>query len=171
MRIFLLGFMGCGKSFSGRRLAEKFNLSFVDLDHYIEAKEGRSIRKIFEEEGESYFRKIEKECLHEMKNKEMTVISTGGGTPCFFDNMRWMNENGITVFLETPPEILAERLISEMENRPLLQGLSKKELIDFIEKKLEMRNPFYFKTQLIYQQKKEGQDVADDLKGYFNRLV
>ena len=171
MLIFLLGFMGSGKSYSGRALSEKFNLSFVDLDQYIEEKEGRTIREIFEKEGESYFRKIERECLHEMRDKELTVISTGGGTPCFFDNMKWMNENGVTVFLETPAELLAKRLISEMEERPLLQDFSKKELINFIQKKLEQRNPFYHKTQLIYEQKKEGQDVAEDLKGYFNRIV
>lgn len=171
MVIFLLGFMGSGKSYMGRRFAEKFNLSFIDLDQYIEEKEGRSIREIFEKEDEDYFRTIERDCLYEMKDKELTVISTGGGTPCFFDNMNWMNEKGVTIFLETPSQLLAQRLISEMGDRPLLQGFSKKELIDFIEKKLEERNPFYHRSQLVYLQEAEGQDVAEDLKGYFNRIV
>jgi len=170
MRIFLLGFMGSGKSFSGRKLAERFNLFFVDLDNYIEEKEGRTIREIFKVDGEDYFRKIEQACLHEMRNLNMVVVSTGGGTPCFFDNMEWMNKHGITVFLETPPQLLAKRLESEMEHRPLLKDFSKKELINFIENKLGERNPFYHQTQLLYEQKKEGQDVADDLKGYFNRI-
>ena len=171
MRIFLLGFMGSGKSHSGRHLAEKFEMSFIDLDDYIEAKEGRTIREIFEKEGEDYFRKIEKECLHEMKEKEMTIISTGGGTPCFFDNIKWMNENGITVFLETSVEIIANRLSDEMQKRPLLKDFSKEELKNFIEKKLAERNPFYHQTQILYKQNEEGLDVAEELRSYFFRMI
>lgn len=171
MRIFLLGFMGSGKSFSGKRLAEKFGMSFIDLDAYIEAKEGRTIREIFEEEGEDYFRKVERECLHEMAEKEMTIISTGGGTPCFFDNMKWMNDRGITVFLETSVDVLANRLFNEMKKRPLLKDFSKEELKKYIEKKLEERNPFYHQTQILYNQKEEGQDVADELRRYFFRMM
>ncbi len=171
MRIFLLGFMGSGKSFSGKRLAEKFEMSFIDLDDYIETKEGRTIREIFEKEGEVYFRKVEKECLHEMGDKQMTIISTGGGTPCFFDNMKWMNENGITVFLETSVKVLANRLFNEMQKRPLLKDFSKEELKHFIEKKLEERNPFYHQTQILYHQKEEEQDVAEELRRYFFRVI
>ena len=166
MRIYLLGFMGSGKSFSGKRLAEKFGMSFIDLDDYIKEKEGRTIREIFEKEGEDYFRKIEKECLHEMGERELTIISTGGGTPCFFDNIKWMNENGVTVFLETSVEILSNRLFDEMQKRPLLKGFSKEELKNFIEKKLEERNPFYHQTQILYKQNEEGQDVAGELREY-----
>jgi shikimate kinase len=165
MRIFLLGFMGSGKSFSGKRLAEKNGMSFIDLDDYIEAKEGRTIREIFKKEGEAYFRKIEKECLHEMGEREMIVISTGGGTPCFFDNMNWMNESGVTVFLETSVEVLSNRLFDEMQKRPLLKGFSKRELKNFIEKKLAERNAFYHQTQILYKQNEEGQDVAEELRG------
>lgn len=171
MRIFLLGFMGSGKSYSGKRLAEKFGMSFIDLDDYIEEKEGRTIREIFEKEGEGYFRKVEKECLYEMGEKEMTIISTGGGTPCFFDNIKWMNENGVTVFLETSVEVLSNRLFDEMQKRPLLKNFSKEELKNFIEKKLEERNPFYHQTQILYHQKEEGQDVADELRKYFFRVI
>lgn len=171
MRIFLLGFMGSGKSYSGQKLASRFGLDFIDLDIYIEEKEGRSIREIFEKEGEDYFRKVEQDCLLEMINKEKVVIATGGGTPCFFENMEWMNKNGITVFLETPVSLLIERLIAGMAHRPLLNGFSKKDLSLFIEKKLEERNPFYYQTQILYEQKKEGQEVEEDLKGYFNRIV
>lgn len=171
MRLFILGFMGCGKSYSGKRLAEKFDIDFIDLDEYIEAKEDRTIRTIFEKEGEEYFRKLEQQCLHEMNTKEMTVISVGGGTPCFFDNMKWMNEEGVTVFLETSVEVLTSRLEKAMVGRPLLQGFSKEELINFIERKLEERNPFYHQCQILYEQKEEGQDVAEDLRKYFYRII
>ncbi|MEM6967100.1 MAG: shikimate kinase [Bacteroidota bacterium] len=171
MRLFILGFMGCGKSYSGRRLAEKFNIDFIDLDQYIEEKEKRSIKAIFEKEGEDYFRRVEKQCLHEMKNKAMAVIAVGGGTPCFFDNMKWMNKMGITVFLETSVQVLASRLEKAMAGRPLLKGFSKKELVNFIEKKLEERKPFYEQCQILYQQKEEGQDVAEDLRKYFHRII
>jgi shikimate kinase len=164
MRIFLLGFMGSGKSYSGKRLADKFGMSFVDLDDYIEKKVGRTIREIFEKEGEDYFRKIEQACLFEMGEKEMTIISTGGGTPCFFDNMKWMNNSGVTVFLETSVAVLSNRLFDEMQKRPLLKGFSKEELKHFIEQKLEERNPFYHQTQVLYQQNEEGQDVVEELR-------
>lgn len=171
MRLFLLGFMGCGKSYSGKRLAEGFGINFLDLDEYLEAKEGRTIREIFEAEGEDYFRIKEKECLQDMAKKESTIISVGGGTPCFFDNMEWMNQHGVTIFLETPVEVLAKRLMQAMENRPLLKGFSKKELTEFIENKLKERNPFYHQAHLFYEQKEEGQDVAGDLKRYLYKIA
>ena len=101
-----------------------------------------------------------------MGERELTIISTGGGTPCFFDNIKWMNENGVTVFLETSVEILSNRLFDEMQKRPLLKGFSKEELKNFIEKKLEERNPFYHQTQILYKQNEEGQDVAGELREY-----
>ena len=171
MRLYLLGFMGSGKSFSGKKLAEKFDMSFIDLDDYIEAKEGSTIREIFEEKGENYFREIEKTCLHEMGEKEMTIISTGGGTTCFFDNIKWMNENGVTVFLETSVEILSDRLFDEMQKRPLLNGLSKEELKHFIQQKLEERDPFYHQTQILYKQNERNQDVAEELRKYFFKMI
>lgn len=171
MRIYLLGFMGSGKSFSGKQLAEKFNMSFVDLDDYIEKQEGQSIRSIFKNKGEDYFRKAEMHCLHKMSTKEMTVISTGGGTPCFFDNMDWMNKDGITVFLETPVRILTNRLLEGKEHRPLLKDFSQKELASFIEHKLEERNPFYHQAQVFYLQREEGQEVAEELMRYLYRVA
>lgn len=171
MRLFLLGFMGCGKSYSGQLLAELFEVPFIDLDNYIEKKMGQTIRNIFEKKGEAYFRKIEKECLYEIKKKERIVISVGGGTPCFFDNMEWMNKNGLTVYIETPVSILANRLAANMEHRPLLKDFTKKDLESFIEKKLEERNPYYHQAQILYEQKEEEQDVAGDLKKYFYNLV
>jgi len=151
--------MGSGKSFSGKRMAEKMNFDFIDLDEFIEKKEGRTIREIFEKEGEEYFRKVERESLLEMGKKENTIIAVGGGTPCFFDNMDWMNGNGKTIFLKTPVKILANRLEKAMENRPLLNGFSKKELKTFIKKKLKERNPFYKKSQIIFDQKEEGMEA------------
>ena len=171
MRLFILGFMGCGKSFSGKRLAKKFDIDFIDLDHFLEEKEGNSIREIFETKGEEYFRNLERECLQAMKNKSMTVISVGGGTPCFFDNMDWMNNNGITVFLDTPVSILANRLKKAMSKRPLLKNYTSDGLEKFITEKLSERKAFYEQCQILYQQKEEGMDVAEDLRKYFHRIV
>jgi shikimate kinase len=139
MRLYLLGFMGSGKSFSGKKLAEKFDMSFIDLDDYIEAKEGCTIREIFEEKGENY--------------------------------IKWMNENGVTVFLETSVEILSDRLFDEMQKRPLLNGLSKEELKHFIQQKLEERDPFYHQTQILYKQNERNQDVAEELRKYFFKMI
>jgi len=106
-----------------------------------------------------------------MGEKEMTIISTGGGTPCFFDNIKWMNENGVTVFLETSVEILSDRLFDEMQKRPLLNGLSKEELKHFIQQKLEERDPFYHQTQILYKQNERNQDVAEELRKYFFKMI
>ena len=171
MLIFLLGFMGSGKSFTGKRLAEKFGIDFVDLDEYIETKEGQTIREIFEEHGEAYFRKKEKQYLQELGERKMTIVATGGGAPCFFDNMEWMNNHGVTVYLETPAPVLAKRLEQEMEKRPLLKKLTRIELQDFIDKKLVERNPFYHQCQVLYEQKEDGRDVAEDLRRYFYRII
>ena len=96
-RIFLTGFMGSGKSYTGRRLSEALGIPFIDLDHWIEDQEGQSIQAIFEKSGEAAFRQIEREALHQMIAYEQAVIACGGGAPCFFDNMEWMNRHGITV--------------------------------------------------------------------------
>ncbi|HFC01185.1 MAG TPA: shikimate kinase [Phaeodactylibacter sp.] len=151
MRIFLIGFMGSGKTYTGRRMAKMLGRDFIDLDEYIEAKEGRTISAIFAQEGEDYFRKIEKKCLHEMKKKSNAIIATGGGTPCFFDNMDWMNRNGRTVYLETPAETLLQRLKNEKEKRPLLKNFSTKELRLFIKNKLKEREAFYHKAEITIE--------------------
>ena len=108
MRIFLIGFMGCGKTTLGKKLAKHLNFNFIDLDRFIENKTVKSINVIFDEKGEQYFRDLEKESLNEIYKMDNLVIATGGGTPCFSDNMQTMLEKGICIYLKMEAEDLAE---------------------------------------------------------------
>ncbi len=159
MRIFLLGFMGSGKSYTGIRLAQQLEFPFVDLDAYIEDKYDKSIDQLFEESGEEGFRLLEKASLKDMDQYENVVVATGGGTPCFFDNMSWMKNHGITIFLDLPPYILEQRLLQGMDHRPLIKNLKKQgDLRNFIESKLETRRPFYQQADIIFNPDNESLD-------------
>lgn len=159
-KIFLIGFMGCGKSKLGKAVATKLELPFLDLDDLVEIKSLMSIPELFAAFGEQGFREREKKTLQEATIANDAIIATGGGAPCFFDNMEWMNKNGITVFIDTPVQILADRLINARVERPLVKGKSFEELIDFIETKLVERRPFYNQAQVILK----GVDLtAEDL--------
>lgn len=147
-RIFLLGFMGSGKSHLGRLLAKRLNYAFSDLDDLIEQDAGMTISGIFERYGESHFRGLEKEALHRTADLEGHVIACGGGTPCFFDNMSWIRDHGLSVFLDVPPQLIVQRLLPEQSKRPLLRGLNPNELEVFIRERLEQRLPFYHKAAL-----------------------
>src|SRR5438874_11559271 len=120
MQIFLVGFMGSGKTHWGKIWAEKYKFSFADLDEVIETAEKKPILKIFEEKGEEHFREIESATLRTLANDKKRIIACGGGTPCFHQNIQWMNENGITVYLKATPQQLAQRLINEKQKRPIL---------------------------------------------------
>ena len=148
MRIFLIGFMGCGKTTLGKKLAQKMDYSFTDLDHELEKKAGMSVSDYFSAKGEEAFRLLEKETLNNFDYPTNCVISTGGGTPCFFDNMEFMNRNGITIYLEMPPVALAKRLEYSKHKRPLIANKDEKEMVAFIKEKLEERNPFYKRSFL-----------------------
>ncbi len=149
MRIYLLGYMGSGKSTLGKSLAKNLNFGFIDLDTYLEKGYDKTISEIFATEGEARFREIEKEYLIKTSALENTVISTGGGTPCFNDNITWMNNNGITVYLQMTVEGLSNRLKNAKEERPLIKGLNATELNEFIRKNLEIREPFYKQANYI----------------------
>lgn len=149
-RIFLIGYMGSGKTTVGKQLARSLSLSFVDLDAYIENKYRKTIPALFAEKGEDGFRNIENQSLWEVAQFEDVVISTGGGTPCFFDNMEVMNRAGITIYLEVHPEDLADHLLLSKTVRPLVAGKSKEELIPFITEHLGNREYYYRKAQIIY---------------------
>jgi len=149
MRIFLIGFMGCGKTTLGKKLAKHLNFNFIDLDRFIENKTVKSINVIFDEKGEQYFRDLEKESLNEIYKMDNLVIATGGGTPCFYDNMQTMLAKGICIYLKMEAEDLAERLGKEKNNRPLICHLTKNELNDFISEKLMEREKFYKKAHYI----------------------
>ncbi len=139
--------MGSGKSTLGRMLSEHLNLQFVDMDHYIEMRNHKTIPQIFAEEGEAEFRKKERKALEELSEFTNIVIATGGGAPCFFDNIELMNKSGKTIFLNIDASILADRLMSSKTERPLIKGKSRKELVAFIDETLKKRNEFYRKAK------------------------
>jgi shikimate kinase len=163
VKLFLIGFMGCGKSYVGRLLAAKLGFQFVDADTVIENTEGAQIAEIFAKQGEAYFRKTESEVLRRFQKWDNIVVATGGGAPCFHDSMDWMNENGITVYLKAPPKLLLSRLKSETDHRPVLAGRTDADLLHFIEQKLEERNPFYTKATLTIEQMRDGEHIVIDI--------
>lgn len=149
-RIFLIGYMGAGKTTVGKELARTSDLSFIDLDSHIEARYHRTVKQIFQEKGEACFRDIERRMLHEVAMFEDVIISTGGGAPCFSDNMTFMNEMGTTVYLKVSVEELASRLTVAKQTRPVLQGRTGEELIQFIRESLATREPYYTQATLLF---------------------
>jgi len=139
--------MGAGKTTLGRKLAKKLGLSFYDLDWYIEARFRMKIPQIFEEKGEDGFRDLEKRMLHELAEMENVVIACGGGTPCFYDNMEYMNSMGETVFLNADIDAIKGHLKMGKSVRPLIQGKSPEELDIFIRESMKERMPFYQKAK------------------------
>jgi len=149
MKIFLVGFMGCGKTTMGRKLSKYLDAQLIDLDHEIEKVTGMVISEYFSLHGEAAFRELEKKTLQNYDYAEHCVIATGGGTPCFFDNMQWMNANGHTIYIRMSPKALAGRLEKGRAKRPLLKDLDEQGVINFIENKLEERDPYYLQAFLI----------------------
>ena len=140
--------MGSGKSYWCKIIAQQLNLTTFDLDTVIETAANKSIAQIFEEQGEDFFRTTETESLHSFLNKDNCIVATGGGTPCFNSNMQWMNEHGLTIWLNEPVEVLAKRLVKEKAHRPLIKNLSDDELSGFLQQKLTERTPFYQQAKL-----------------------
>ena len=143
MRIFLIGFMGSGKTTVGRPLAKALGLRFVDMDHHLTDARHKTIAQLFEELGEEGFRRLEQQTLHELADRDNLVIATGGGTPCFFDNIEAMNRTGTTIYLQVSPEGLAARLRHGRDKRPLLRDKSDGELLEYIRTTLSAREQFY----------------------------
>lgn len=146
-RIIIIGYMGAGKTTVGKALAKELGMQFYDLDWYIESRMHKTVPQLFAERGEQGFRKIEHNLLHEAAEFEDVIISCGGGTPCFFDNIDYMNAQGQVVYLKASPEVLYKHLLMGKTERPLLKGKSPEELIGFIREQLEKREPFYAKAQ------------------------
>ena len=146
-RIILVGYMGSGKTTVGKALSKETGMMFYDLDWYIESRMRKSVSQIFAERGEEGFRKIEYNMLHEVAEFEDVIISCGGGTPCFFDNMDYLNQQGDVVYLKATPETLYKHLLMAKMERPLLKGKSSEELIAYITEHLKERAPFYEKAR------------------------
>lgn len=149
-RIFLIGYMGAGKTSVGKILARLTGLSFIDLDSHIEARYHRTVSRLFEEKGEEEFRRIERRMLQEIAAFEDVVISTGGGAPCFFDNMAFMKESGLTIYLKVTVDELAKRLEVGRQTRPVLQNKTGGELKQFIADSLEKREDFYNQADIVF---------------------
>lgn len=147
--IVLLGYMGAGKTTIGRQLALNLEMQFYDLDWYIEMRFHRTVAQIFAERGEEGFREIERNMLHEVAEFENIVLSCGGGTPCFFDNMEYLNSLTETVYLKASPEVLAAHLKMGKVERPLIKGKSDEELLVYINESLAKREPFYSKAKHV----------------------
>jgi shikimate kinase len=139
--------MGVGKTTIGRALAKSLNLKFYDLDWYIESRRHKTVKQLFDENGEEGFREIERNMLHEVAEFEDVVVSCGGGTPCFFDNMDYMNRQGETLYLKATPEVLYQHLKMGRNVRPLLLNKTQEELMTFITEQLSQREPFYSKAR------------------------
>jgi len=182
MKLFLIGYMGAGKTTVGRIMAEKANCSFIDIDSFIENRYNKAITKIFEEKGEAGFREIEHRALQEISAYENIVVSTGGGLPCFFDNMELMNKKGITIYLKENIDELTKRLNSSKQNRPLIKEKNLEELQKFIEESLKERELFYNQANIIFEVKKCTtkqamnqwvkellSQLSEDISNYYNK--
>ena len=148
-RIILIGYMGSGKTTVGKALSKETGMMFYDLDWYIESRMRKTVAQIFAEKGEEGFRKIEHNMLHEVAEFENVIISCGGGTPCFFDNMDYMNRQGDTIYLKSTPEVLHKHLQMGKTVRPLLLNKTADEVKAFITEQLSQREPYYLKAQHI----------------------
>ena len=167
MKIFLIGLMGSGKSYWKGQLAKKYKTGGYDLDYLIEVKEEKTIAELFTEDGEAYFRKVESAVLKWFYQKKTFVLATGGGAPCFFDNMAWMNKQGITIWLDEPLPVIAARLAPEKAHRPLIAKLSDTELLSFLENQRATRLPFYSAAQIHLQ---DDTITADSFKKALSKL-
>ncbi|HXR83136.1 MAG TPA: shikimate kinase [Hanamia sp.] len=161
--IFLIGFMGSGKSHWGHIWALENALSFYDLDSEIEKAFKMPVEEIFEKHGEDKFREMERYHLRKFELKKMYLLSCGGGTPCFFDNLDWMKRHGTIVYLKASPEYILDRVMEETSKRPLLKEVNPSELLFFIQKKLKEREPEYLKADYVLEAEKLKNDSLNFL--------
>ena len=169
MLIYLTGYMGSGKTTAGLKLAVKMGFAFADLDVMIENKFKITISQFFSKYGEPAFRKVEREVLIETFSYNNTVIATGGGTPCYTDNMELINQHGVSVYIKIPEKAIFQRLLNSKKKRPLLLGKTDEEILDYIRLQMVIREPFYLKSCLTA----EGIDIninglAESISNYVN---
>lgn len=169
--IFLIGYMGCGKTTLGQALAKVADVRFVDLDDWIEESQHATVREIFADRGEDGFRQLERDALREVASLDNAVIACGGGTPCFFDNMEFMNAVGLTVWLDVSMERLMPRLIIGKMKRPLLARKTDDELERFVTDALNARREFYAKSQSVFNSDflENQQEVDSTVRKFMDR--
>jgi len=151
MRIYLVGFMGSGKSSLGQVAAETLDVPFYDTDRVLEAQTGLSISEIFNNHGETAFRQLESDLLRREGLEPVAILATGGGLPCYYDNMSWMNNHGVTIYLEWPDELITRRLLQLKEDRPLLAGLDDEAATSVIAPLLLQRKPIYEQAAILIE--------------------
>lgn len=164
-----MGYMGAGKTTMGKKLASALSLDFIDIDIFIETRYKKTINQIFEELGEKKFREIENSVLKEISEFDNVIVSTGGGTPCFFDNIDVMNQTGLTIYLEATPSALAKRLHKSKEKRPLLKDKTDEELVDYIRINLEKRVDYYNQAHFIFNT--DNILTKEDIDSYIEPLI
>lgn len=147
-RIYLIGMMGVGKTTLGKQLAKQLHYSFIDLDKQIEKNAALSTTEIFEQYGEEHFRKLEQEALHQTSQRNHIVISTGGGTPCYYNNIEWMNAHGKTIYLNANVAFIYSRVLPNVTKRPLLAGQTHNEILTTLTHLLTLRQPYYQQAQV-----------------------
>ena len=165
MKLVLLGYMGCGKSAISKTICEQLNYLRIDLDDYMEEKESKTIAEIFSTQGEIYFRKLETNCLKELLNSEDNfVLSLGGGTPCFGNNMELINQKSTSIYLSASIRVLTQRLLPEKNKRPLIARIKNEELQTFIGKHLFKRRAFYLQAKItITVDNKHVKEIAKEI--------
>lgn len=169
--IYLIGFMGSGKSTIGQLLAEELAYQWIDLDELLVARNKMSVSNIFSKYGERFFRKEEATVLRNTQSLEKTIVSCGGGTPCFENNMTWINQHGLSIFIDPAIPVLLSRLVQGQDKRPLLREKNPFELEVFIRQKLAERRPIYEQAHLHYTQDEEDiqpvQLILAQIKSYY----
>jgi shikimate kinase len=153
MRVYLIGFMGSGKSTAGKKLANKLGFKFIDLDDFIEQETGLSISEYFEKFGEKKFRELESEMLSKVSLFDKVVISTGGGTPCFFNNMDTINKSGVSVYLKADISLIMSRLKAEKNQRPLIKNKTDEEMRSYLSDLLTGREKYYQQAHIVVDAK------------------
>lgn len=152
-KIFLTGYMGSGKTSAGKTLATQLGYEFIDLDKFVEQEYKMTIPEIFASKGEKEFRAMEHNALKKVIEKENTVVACGGGTPCYYNNMELMNNNGTTVYLKMSADSLVNRLMNAKDKRPLIINKDEKQLREFVNRQLEKREDTYHQAQYIVKGK------------------
>lgn len=173
MKLFIVGYMAGGKTTFGKALAEELHYPFIDLDEYIENNQGKNISQLFADAGESEFRRIEKDALHEVAAIDGNlIVACGGGTPCYFDNMDFINQNGISLFLEASTPVLVERLQASNASRPIMAGKTDDEIREKVLTQLRDRLPFYLEAKLKWSgdELNSPQEVKENVKSFISEF-